>query len=517
MTKDDESKRVAEVLRLSLVEGLGIRAIARRTSTSRKRVREILGRAYSPKQRKPAEPRVSILAPYDATLRKILEDAAEIHAPAMLERLRALGYTGGITIVRDRLRVLRPRPRGEAFLELDFKPGAALQVDWADFGFALPGCPRRVSAFIAALAYSRLLYLEFTLSQKMGAFLRCMDRALDFYQGVTLTDIFDNMKTVVRERSGTTVVFNPRFVEYARVRGFAIAACNPRRGNEKGRVERPVGFVRTRFWPGRRFRDLFDLNVQATAWRDDFANSRVHEVTGKIPSLVFKHDEKPLLKPLQHQPFETDDIECSPVTKTSRVTFDRNRYSVPWRLFSQRVVVRANDESVSAWLGPKEVARHARSWGVGETITHPSHEEGLRERKPRANANALPPGLLGLEDIGRQYFKLLAANSRSIHREVLRLIFLVEIFGESATRDAMAEVMKTGHVGAEYVEHVMRHKKRLVPAPAPIRLGDPDLDNLSFREPDLSAYDVLSPPARTLDPGSTSEQAEPLNETGGST
>jgi hypothetical protein len=179
--------------------------------------------------------------------------------------------------------------------------------------------------------------------------------------------------------------------------------------------------------------------------------------------------------------------------------------------------VRANDESVSIWLGPKEVARHARSWGVGETVTHPSHDEGLLEQKPRANANALAPGLLGLEDTGRQYFKLLAANSRSIQREVLRLIFLVEIFGETATREAMGEVMKTGHVGAEYVEHVMRHKKRLVPAPPPIRLGDPDLDNLSFREPDLAAYDALSPPARTLDPGCTDEQAEPLKETGAST
>lgn len=498
----DSSGNVAEVLRLGLVEGVSVRQIARQLHLARKTVRKILGRHSAP-VKQAAPPRGSLLDPYEKAIHALLDDTPEMLAPAVLERLRPLGYTGGVTILRARLRSLRKHGSREAFLTLHFEAGAAMQIDWADFGFALPGVARRVSAFVAVLCYSRYLYIEFTLSQSMGTFLRCMDRCLTFFGGSTAADIFDNMKTVVLSHTALATVFNPRFIAYSHARGsFAVLACNVRRGNEKGRVERPIGYVRSRFWPGRRFRDLFDLNVQAAAWRDDFANGRVHEVTGKVPSLVFRHEERRLLKPLSDTPFTTDDIEGSGVTKMFRVSFDRNTYSVPWRLVSQNVIVRANDTTVGIFLGTKRIALHTRSWGVGEDIEHPSHKQGLLEHKPRAAAGSLPPALASLADTGRAYFKLLAAGSRSIHRETVRLTLLVELFGGAATQSAVAEVMQTGHVGAEYVEYVLRHKRGLTPHPSPLRLGNAELDGISLPEPDLSIYDQLAPEAMTLDPGS---------------
>jgi transposase len=496
-----DATQLAEVLRLSLLEGLGIRAIAKRLQLGRKTVRKMLGHAPALKRPLAAMPRGSLLDVYDVEIRRLVADTPELMAPAVLERLRPLGYTGGITILRDRLRGLRPRAAKEAFLTLDFEPGAAFQVDWADFGFALPGCPRRVSAFVMAACYSRYLYIEFTLSQAMGTFLRCMERALRFFGGVALADIFDNMKTVVLSHARHATVFNRRFLEYARARGFAVVACNVRRGNEKGRVERPIGFVRTRFWPGRRFIDLMDLNRQALQWRDDFANNRVHEETGKVPALAFRHEEQRCLRPIPATLFDVDDVETNGVTKTFRVTFDRNRYSVPWRLASQHVLVRADDDAVAIFLGQKQVAAHRRSWSAGDDIEDPSHREGLLQIKPRAAAGALPPGLLGLDATGIAYFKIFAAGGRSVQRETVRLIFLVELFGEHATRAAVDEVMATGHVGAEYVEYVLRHKKGLTPSVAPLRLGDPTLDALSLRDPDLSLYDQLVPQPMTRDPG----------------
>ena len=253
-------------------------------------------------------------------------------APAVLDRLRAKGYHGGITVVRDRLRKLRPRPKQEAFFTRSYEPGQMLQVDWADFGFAIPGCARRVSAFVAALAYSRCLFLTFTLSQAMGSFLRCMEQALRFFGGRTLVDVFDNMKTVVLERRAHVVRFHPRFVEYSRARGFAIRACTPRRPTEKPYAERPIGTIRSRFWPGRRFSDLFDLNAQGAKWRDDVFNNVINEETGKVPSLVFKNEEQKLLTPALDGFFDTDDLVSTGVSKTFRVDFDRNDYTVPWRL-----------------------------------------------------------------------------------------------------------------------------------------------------------------------------------------
>lgn len=489
---------VGEVMRLHYADGVSLRAIAKRLGLSRNTVRAILGRTPAKRASAPAK-RVSILDPYVPLVRTVLDDTPEMTAPAMLERLRPLGYTGGITVLRERMTRLRPRRDPEAFLTLEFAPASAVQVDWADFGYALPGCPRRVSAFVAALAYSRYLYIEFTVSQSMGTFLRCMDRALVFFGGCCAASIFDNMKTVVLSHGPPATRFNARFLEYARCRGgFAVTACNVKKPHEKGRVERPIGFVRDRFWPGRRFSDLFDLNRQAAEWRDTFANHRVHEVTGKVPALVFEHDERPLLKNVDGRLFDTDDVEPTGVTKMYRVRFDRNTYSVPWRLASQAVVVRGNDEEVSVFLGTKQVALHRRVWDIGKDIEDPSHRRKLDERKPRAALNALPPALVSLGDVGQQYFKIVAAGTRSIHRETVRLVLLLELFGPAHTQSAIAEVMATGHVGAEFVEYVLRHKRKLEPAPSPLRLGKPDLDGIVLPEPDLTVYDK---PHMTRDPG----------------
>ena len=500
---DAAAPHFAEVLKLAFVDGLGIRAIAGRLHMSRRTVRRILDgeRSKNGARANAASSRPSLLGAYDGAIRQMLSETPELRAPAVLERLRPLGYRGGVTILRDRLRQLRPHAEREPFLTLDFAPGAAVQVDWADFGFALPGCPRRVSAFVMVLCHSRMLYLEFVLSQAMGSFLRCMERGMRFFGGTTMVDIFDNMKTVVLSHTPAATVFNQRFLEYARARHFAGVACNVGRGNEKGRVERPIGFIRERFWPACRPADIFDLNVKATTWRDTFANNRVHEVTGKIPALVFENEERRLLRPVGEAPFNTDDIESAGVTKSFRVRFDRNLYSVPPQLVGQTVVVRANDEAVAAFLGPKQVAMHRRSWDVGQDVEHPAHREAALAKKPRAIAGAgvLPPGLAGLGEVGVTYFKILAAGSRSVHREIVRLTFLVELFGESATRSAVEEVMHTGHVGAEYVEYVLRHKRGLAPQAAPLRLGDPELDAISFTEPDLSRYDRIA--EWTRDPG----------------
>jgi len=496
----DSSERTSEVLRLALLEGMSIRKISCRLQISRKTVRKLLGR-QRPSAKPAVRPRGSILDPYRPAIGKMLKDTPELLAPAVLERLRPLGYQGGISVLRELLRSMRPGQEREAFSTLDFAPASAMQVDWADFGFALPGVARRVSAFIAVLCYSRLLYMEFVLSQAFGSFLRCMERCIRFFGGLTTVDIFDNMKTVVLEHSPIRTVFNPKFLQYARCRGFAVRACNVRRGNEKGRAERPIGFVRRRFWPGRHFADLLDLNTQGMVWRDDFANNRIHEETGKVPSLVFEHEESRLLKPVPQTPFDTDDVEGQGVTKMHRVRFDRNRYSVPWRLVSQQVLVRGNDHSVAVFLGPKQVALHPRCWDVGQDISHPSHEKGLLERKPRAARGHLPPALEPLAKLGERYFKIFAATSRSVHRESTRLVLLVELFGLPATRSAIDEVMRTGHVGAEYVEYVLRHKRGLVPQCPPLLLGNPELDTIRLPEPDLSIYDPQPAQPMTRDPG----------------
>lgn len=492
-----DEEKWSEVLKLAHGEKKSRRAIAKELGMSRNTVRRLLsGRGIAVAR----GASTSMLSPHEAQLCELLRQSPGIRAPAVLERLRADGYAGGVTIIRQWLRRARPHQRRrEAFLTLEFGPGEAAQVDWADFGYALAGCARRVSCFVMVQCYSRQMYLEFTLSQRLPSLLRCMEHAHAFFGGTTSTDIFDNMKTVVRSLAAGRAQFNPQFMAYATSRGFSVTACNPRRGNEKGRVERPIGFIRERFWPGRKFQSLLDLNTQAFKWRDEFANRRVHEVTGKVPELVWRNEEASKLKPLPDTPYDVDDLLTTTVTKMFRVRFDSNDYSVPHHLVGQQVLVRANMQAVKVFLGPKLVAEHRRSWDVGEPVTLPAHQEGLLQLKPRALAGLLPAGLRELGDVGENYLKLMRASTRSMHAELRRLIWLCEMFGASATATAMQEVMHSGHVGVEYVEHVLRHRQGLKPQAAPLKLGDPNLDDISLPQPDLAPYDELST-HKTLDP-----------------
>ncbi len=500
IAEQERSERMREVLKRHHVDGESIRAIAKAMSLSRKRVRRMLG-IEQPKAR--SRKVSSLLDPHREEIGRLLDATPAMKAPAMLERLRAQGYQGGLTVLRVLLRQLRPTPTRDrrAYFALDFLPAQKVQVDWGDFGFAIPGCPRRVSAFVMALCYSRHLYIEFVLSQSMGSFLRCMERGLRFYGGRTTTDVFDNMKTVVAERTKIATVFNKRFLDYAGARGFAVEACNPASGNEKGRVERPIGFVRDRFWPGRRFTGLIDLNRQAVEWRDTFCNGRVHEETGKVPSLVFEHEEKALLAPALQTPFDTDDVLSAGVTKQFRVTFDRNTYTVPHRLVHQQVLVRGNDEWVSVYLGPKCIAAHRRCWDSGKDIKDPSHEQGLLAQKPKARAGGLPPGVSSLGEVGVRYFKQFGFTNRSIHRELVRMTLLCELFDHAEVSAATDEVMRTGHVGSEYVEFVLRNKRGLLPSAEPLRLGNADFDAMALSEPDLARFDIEAAARITLDPG----------------
>lgn len=477
----------AEVMRLYYLEKLSIRATSRRLGIARKTVRRCL--ALKKEETKRAE-RYSLLTPYKSDIERWLRETPELRAPQILERLREKGYEGGISILRDVVRKLRPAPPVSPYLVVQHEPGATMQVDWADFGFALAGVPRRLSCFVAMLPFSRMLYAEFTLSQRIGSLLRCMENALDYFGGVTTADVFDNMKTVVVERlTGRPPKFNPRFLQYANARGgFAVIACTPHHPEGKGSVERGIGFIRQRFWPGRRFASLDDLNDQLGKWLHEWANARHVESTGKVPWLVFEHIELPKLKPVPPTPFNTDDIDHDTVNASCRVRFDRNTYSVPWYFVSQHVLLRGDTDKVRVFLGTRCIAEHERCWGIRkdrELESHRTQLEQSRLRKPDQIAGAR------FGETGARYFKLLSASTRSLKREGVRLLCLAELFGTKQTESAMEQVMQSGHLGADYVEYTLRKRHFQRPKHL-IHVGDETLDSLELSEPDLSLYDQPS-------------------------
>ena len=477
----------AEILRLSFAEHWSLSKIARHLAVQRASVRKVVRRRSVALARAAPRPRTTGLTPFHARIQALLGQDPERSAVNVLQALRAEGYRGGISALRALVRRLRPGPTREAFLPLTFGSAEVALIDWGEFGDVF-GIGRPVHAFVLVLAYSRLLTVLFTFSQTLEAFLRCHEQAWAFVGGCTREAWYDNLATAVAERHGRLVRFHPRFLAYAGHHGFRPVACNVARGNEKGRVEDAIKYLRGSFWPGRTFRDLADLNAQAQAWRDTIANQREHRVTRKIPSLHVA-EERPHLLPL-HEPYDTDELRSVVVPPLCRVAFDGNRYSVPWRLVGKTLTLRADAETVSCWYATHPVARHVRCWQRGSDVANPAHSAGLLATKPGATAHWQVQAVEQLGPAARQYLELIRAGTRSLRAELDHLLLLTTVYGPRPVEAALAALLAQAIVGSHHVEQWLQLQAAPPVAPPPLTLGDPRLTVPPGR-PDLHRYDAL--------------------------
>jgi transposase len=477
----------AEILRLAYADHWSVTRIAHHVGVNWKSVRKVVTRRSVALARARPRPRTTLLTPFTAQLQALLARDPERSAVNCLQALRAAGYRGGITTLRMALARVRPTPAAAAFVALTFGPGERVQIDWGEFGDVF-GIGRAVHAFLLVCCYSRLLTVEFTFSQTLEAFLRCHEHAFAVLGGYAREAQYDNLATAVAERRGRLVRWNPRFLAYAGHCGFRPVACTPGRGNEKGRVEDSVKYLRANFWPGRTFRDLADLNAQAQAWRDTVANTREHRATRKVPGLHLA-EERPHLLPLR-EPYDTDEVRSVVVPPTFRVAFDRNRYSAPWRLVGKALTLRADAETVTLWYGTHRVARHARDWGRDHDLVIPAHADGLLAQKPGAQG---PWQVQAVEQLGpaaRQYLTLIRAGTRSLRAELEHLLLLTTLYGPALVEAALGACLAQAIVGSDHVERWLQLQHAGPLAPPPLTLGDPRLTVPPVR-PNLARFDTL--------------------------
>src|SRR5256885_198507 len=247
-----------------------------------------------------AAQRARKLDPFKGQVVRMLEKYP-YSAAQVLQHLREQGFDGGYSLVKAYVRTVRPT-RQAAFLKLAFAPGECAQVDWGSFGAVPVGqTSRRLSFFVMVLCYSRMLYVEFTVSQTMEHFLACHQHAFEFFGGVPQKVMVDNLKSAVLQRAlGQAPVFNPKYLDFAHHTGFTIVPCNVGKGNEKGRVENGVGYVKKNFLAGLEIADFSALNPAARQWLDTIANVRLHGETRAKPTALW-HKEQPSLRPLPPQ------------------------------------------------------------------------------------------------------------------------------------------------------------------------------------------------------------------------
>jgi transposase len=437
-----------------------------------------------------SRPRGSVLDPFKTRITRLL-DTHPYSAQQIFQRLREEGYGGGMTILRDYVRRIRP-PRRPVYLKLHFAPGECAQVDWGSYGtVAVDNTRRRLSFFVMVLAFSRRMYVEFTVSQTMEHFLACHEHAFAAFGGVPSKIMVDNLKSAVLQRlAGAAPVFNPRYLDFARHHGFAIAPCNVRRGNEKGRVESGVGYVKKNFLHGLEPADLGSLQAAAQVWLDTIANVRIHGETQQRPVDLFAQ-EREHLQPLNPNPYDAAHTATSVASSQFRITLDTNHYSVPASYAHRRVTVKAWPDRVCIYFDNQLIARHARRYGRHLDIEDADHAKALLARRSRAREQRLMMRFLALSPDAAAYYDGLEQRRLNARHHVRKILALAEIYPADAMARAIADGLAFQAFSAEYITNILEARARALPEPGPLQLiRRHDLLDIDIAPPDLNAYEV---------------------------
>ena len=377
--------------------GMSITSIAKELGRDRKTIRRWLQEGVPGFYRRTVE-KPEKLASFKGYISQRMEEGC-LNAVVILDEIRAAGYTGGITILRDFMRPIRPQVSSKATVRFETPPGHQAQVDWGEFRVDWNGKKKRLHAFVMVLGFSRSMFVEFTEDQRLETLMGCHERAMQFFGGITETCLYDNMKTVVAGMDDQgEVVWNERFARFAAHHGFLLRRCRPYRARTKGKVENGVGYVRKNFWPRvQTFTDLQHLNEQVLNWLNNIANVRLHGTTQERPVDRLTRER---LKPLVSEPFDSVENHVRKVSSDTLVSYEGNRYSVPSRFIGHYVQI-TDDRcgGIRVYHEGKLIAEHRKATGQRIVVQNKNHFEGIRKDSvakpvpqplPRLTSNAIP-------------------------------------------------------------------------------------------------------------------------------
>ena len=449
-----------------------------------------------------AAPRAQRIDPYLPFVMQTLQTFPDLTATRLYHMARSRGYHGSESHFRRLIRRHRPRPAAEAYLRLRALPGAEGQCDWGSFGHLTIGRAHRpLMAFVMVLSCSRRIHLQFFLNARMENFLRGHIGAFSAWGGVPRTLLFDNLRSAVLERRGQAIRFNPALLAFAAHYRFEPRPVAVARGNEKGRVERAIRYIRDAFFAGRAFTDLDDLNRQAAAWCTGQAADRpCPEDRARSVRAVFV-DEQPLLLPLPDAPYPTEECVAVRIGKTPYARFDGNDYSVPHTCVGQTLTVLADPDRVRILDGAKVRATHARSYDRHAQIEDAAHIEALRVVKAAGRASSGADRLTHAAPASQAFLAAAAAAGEPLGRVVAALEDLLDRYGGAALDTALTEAQARGVAHPYAVQKILERARRDRHAPPPLTPLPPHIKarDVAVRPPDLAAYDALRRPTQTED------------------
>ena len=481
----------AKILRYHHVEKWRVGTIARQLGIHHGTVDRVLSQAGLPKAQR--SHRASMIDPYQAFIMDTLRQYPTLTASRLYGMVRERGYQGSEDHFRHLIAHVRPRPVAEAYHRLRTLPGEQSQVDWAHFSYLTIGRARRpLMSFVMVLSWSRQIFLRFYPDQSMASFLRGHVAAFAAFNGLSRVLLYDNLKTAVLERAGDAIRFHPTLLALAAHYRFEPRPVAIARGNQKGRVERAIKYIRSAFFAARKWRDLDDLNAQANAWCAGQSADRPCPEDRTMSVRQAFELEHPQLLALPANPYATEErLEVS-IGKTPYARFDLNDYSVPHTRVRRTLTVLATSHQVRLLDGTEEVARHARCYDKGEQIEDPAHIEALTEYKRKARhhrsqdrlAQAAPASIKLLVQAAER-----GANLGSITASLLRLL---DHYGASELEAAIEDALRqqVPHPNAVRISLEKQRHERDQPPPLAIALPDKaNVRDLAVRPHDLKNYD----------------------------
>lgn len=486
-------EQIAEIRRLFFAEHWKIGTIANTLDVHADTVRRAV---QTDRFNRPRLVRPSVLTdPYVEFIHQTLTTYPRLTASRLFEMIRQRGYQGSVVQLRRVVARVRP-PTREVFLDLRTFPAEQGQVDWAHFGEVQVGrARRRLSCFVLVLSWSRALIVEFFFDQTLENFIRGHIRAFEQLGGVPRILLYDNLRSAVLERRGDAIHFHPRLLELCAHYHFEPRPCRPGRGNEKGRVERAIRYVRESFFAARTFTTIADFNRQARSWRDEIAHRRPWpgDDTRTVENAFA--EERTVLLPLPVNPFASDLLVPVQTKKTIYVRFDLNDYSIPPQAVGRSLVIAASDTVVRVLEGNREVARHRRSYDRHEKITDPAHQKALLDEKRRAMGQAKNGRLVCAAPEAEGLLQAACDRGEPVGRETQRLLHLLDDYGPTEFRAAVTEAIERQSPRASSVAYILarRHRRSGQHPPLPVNLTRrPDLADLHVPSPNPEIYDDLT-------------------------
>jgi transposase len=360
-------------------QGHSIRFIAKKLGMHRNTVKKFIeGRRFPAYDR--SKRGISILAPFARLILDWLSQD-DYRASWVFERLKQIGYGGSYETVKKFVRPIKEQQARIAYARFETMPGLQAQVDWADFQIAEPnGKASTVYLFILVLGYCRAIYAEFVHRCTLESFLDAHIRAFHYLGGVPAELLYDNMKHVVIRHLVGKVKFNPELLHFAQHYGFAPKACPPYAAWVKGKVERPVDYIRESFWRGYAFNELPSANRDLHHWLDTVANRRIHG-THRQPVIDRWQQEKPQLGPLPAADYDTSLKVFRKVYKDCQVSYDTNRYLLPHTAVDKQVLLKVKNGSIHFFDDDRLLVSYARAEGKHELVGNPSFYEALKADK----------------------------------------------------------------------------------------------------------------------------------------